>query len=208
MGSNVKIVLACLIIVLFQSVAIAASGPYVRGSIGASFVEDISGSSPYNSSFNNKFNSGQVYGGAAGYRWHNIRLEGEFVFQENDYDKIQNSSGTYVNAKGSISNQSLLLNGYYDFLNESRFTPFVGAGLGASKVEINDLLATGWSKPLNRDDTVLGYQLSAGVAAALSESYQLVVYYRYLATEDPHFDSDVDYEFSSHNIMLGLRVDF
>ncbi|MBR1778268.1 MAG: outer membrane beta-barrel protein [Alphaproteobacteria bacterium] len=36
-----------------------------------------------------------------------------------------------------VSVQSLTLNGYYDFHNASKFTPYIGLGFGMAKVKYN-----------------------------------------------------------------------
>ncbi|MCI5144811.1 MAG: hypothetical protein D3923_04620, partial [Candidatus Electrothrix sp. AR3] len=70
----------------------------------------------------------------------------------------------------------------------------------------NDLCAAGWSCGSNDvDDTVWSYQLSTGIGYALNEQLTVDALYRYFATDDPEFDGNVNYEFASHNFLVGLR---
>ncbi len=99
---------------------------------------------------------------------------------------------------GDTSSFALLLNGYYDIVNESKFTPFIGVGVGVAKVEVS--FATD-------DDTVVAYQVGAGVGYAVNEKITLDVKYRYMGTADPEFDTTT-IEYSSHNVYAGIRIAF
>jgi len=107
-----------------------------------------------------------------------------------------------------------MANAYYDFKNSSAFQPYVGAGIGLAVIDINDLRASDWDADepaVNVDDTVFAYQIMIGVAYAINQNIAIDLSYRYLGTSDPEFtdqDGDFDYEFSEHNILVGLRYTF
>ena len=120
-------------------------------------------------------------------------------------DKAQ-LRGAEVNLTGDTSSLGLLLNGYYDFVNKSPWTPFVSAGLGLARVDSNDMNVPGSGiANTNEDDTVFGFQVGAGVGYAVSGTVSLDVKYRYFGTSDPEFDT-TDVEYSSHNVYAGVRV--
>lgn len=209
-----KSFLLCVLVIIFSTAAYGADGLYTRGSVGFVHVNDINGNAPFGAGWTNKLDSGFALGIAAGYGFkNNYRFEAEVSYQKNDYDKAEDVDPTtplqgFIDASGNLTNLSFLVNTYYDFPTKSAFTPFVGAGLGLAKIEINDLFAEGWSKKVNVDDTVFAYQLSAGVGYAINETLTIDALYRYLATDDPRFEDDTDYEFSSHNFLIGIRVNF
>ena len=58
------------------------------------------------------------------------------------------------------------------------------------------------------DDTVLAYQVGAGLGYAVNATTTIFVDYRYFATEDPEFSYSQEAEIDSHNISLGLRYNF
>jgi len=199
--------LYCTFALLLAGAANADGGFYLGGNAGIAYGSDIDGKSPA-SSFTNKLDPGLSLGLEAGYGFETLRLEGELIHQKLGYDKIQAPTGAYVPASGDMIGLSFLLNGYYDFAKESTLAPFVGVGLGLSKVEVDDLHAQGWTSKLSVDDTVFTYQISAGVGYALTETVTIDGRYRYLATSDPEFEGDVVYEFASHSVLIGIRFAF
>lgn len=152
---------------------------------------------------------------ALGYKFGPTRLEGEIGYQKNDFDDVTvtvagvgsaSLKGVGVPFSGDTEVTSFLMNGYYDFTNDSAFTTYVTAGLGLAKVEGSmDLPSVGASA--SDSDTVFAYQIGAGVEYALNQTVSLDVRYRYFATSDPSFDT-TDAEFDSHNLMLGAKVKF
>jgi opacity protein-like surface antigen len=116
--------------------------------------------------------------------------------------------GVDVDLTGDVTSLSLLMNGYYGFVNNSAFTPYLSAGLGFAKVEVNDFNVPGSGLPdSNDDDTVFAYQVGVGVGCAVNEKVTIDVKYRYFATSDPEFDT-TEAEFASHNFLFGVRVNF
>ena len=92
-------------------------------------------------------------------------------------------------------------NAYYDFSTEGSFSPYIGAGLGYANVEA-DLDDFG-----DEDDNVFAYQFILGGSFASSETLSVDLQYRYFATDDPEFDG-LEAEYSTHNLMIGLRQSF
>lgn len=221
---------ACALTSLFAGPALAAGtdGFYVSGNIGVAMPRDATLTSPAAPGFSADvdFDSGLALGLALGYKFGPARVEGELAYQKNDFDDITVSAGgvsisgaalTGVPFSGDVKTTSFLLNGYYDFANDSAFTPYLTAGLGFAKVKASsdpwDLtglgggVIPGWSD----SDTVFAYQIGAGLEYALSQTVSLDARYRYFATSDPSITIDgenFDAEFASHNLLLGVRVSF
>lgn len=101
---------------------------------------------------------------------------------------------------GETSILSVLVNGYFDFENDGPITPYVSAGLGFANVDIEVAGASD-------DDSVIAYQVGAGVGYALNEQLTLDAKYRYFATTDPEFGT-TEAEIDGHNLILGLRASF
>ena len=82
-----------------------------------------------------------------------------------------------VSASGNVSTNSVMFSGYYDFKSKSKFTPYVGAGIGYTGVSIptmpasltvngstfNNLTVNGGSA------SAFGYQAKIGVSYAVSK---------------------------------------
>ncbi|WP_415500692.1 outer membrane protein, partial [Asticcacaulis taihuensis] len=132
--------------------------------------------------------------------------------------------------KGSFEQTTVMVNLYYDFLPESQFHPFVGAGVGLDSVKAKMLgqLSTSPSGPgggvsdlsMVGKDTVGAYQLLAGVAWALSDRLSLDVTYRYLDAGKAKFNAGIEPnggwqdpetftgKFSDQTLTVGLRWAF
>jgi opacity protein-like surface antigen len=150
-----------------------AMGFYLRGDIGWSFL-DWSGGSDDNA---------LAVGAGAGYRFNdNMRADMRFDW-----------AGDYSVAPGAdLSVASVLGNLYFDWANNSSFTPYVGAGLGY-----------GWTNasPGNDKDGV-AFGLMAGVAVDLTDNIVLDAEYRF---RDVMVSGSDPYE---HQLLTGLRFEF
>ena len=197
--------------------ATPANGLYVSGHLGVAMPSDskVTDSTAPGVSMNLDFDAGLALGLAVGYRLGSTRLEGEIAYQKNDVDDVTvsvagvgsaslNSAGVPFSA--DVKTTSFLLNGYYDFLNDSAFTPYLTAGLGFAKVKASiSLPSVPWTT--SDSDTVFAYQIGAGLENALSQTVALDARYRYFATSDPSFGTN-EAETGSHNLMLGMRFSF
>ncbi|MEN8123433.1 MAG: OmpW family outer membrane protein [Bacteroidota bacterium] len=189
------------------STIVYAEGTYFSGNIGAAVATD-SDVTDQGGNFEIESDTGIAFGAAVGYAYgNNIRMEAELAYQKNDIDQVNVPGvGSSVTAGGDTSSYALLLNGYYDFTNNSAFTPFISAGIGYAKVEVNDFIVNGI--PIgSEEDKVFAYQVGAGVGYAISETLILDLKYRYFATADPKFDT-AEAEYASHNFYVGIRAFF
>ncbi|MBW1616042.1 MAG: porin family protein [Deltaproteobacteria bacterium] len=149
-----------------------------------------------------EYDSGIVLGAAAGYDFGSARIEGELAYQQNDIDKIK-SVNQENEVSGDVSSFALLINGYYDFYNSTKFTPFVTAGIGFTKIGLED------KSDNDKDEyTVFAYQIGAGIGYALTEKVTIESKYRYFATSDYEFEHSGELEYNRHNLLFGVRVDF
>ena len=193
-----------------SSVAYSTTGPYLSVNVGVAIPDDsdITDSTAPGMTMDLESDEGLALGVAVGYSFPcNMRIEGEFAYQENDLDKVS-LYGIDADLTGDTASYAFLVNGYYDFKNTSAFTPFIGGGIGMAKVEINDLNSPGSGDPdVSDDDTVFAYQFGAGVAYTINEQVSLDVKYRYFGTSDPEFDT-TELEYSSHNLYAGIRISF
>lgn len=153
--------------------------------------------------------------GLAGYTFNdNFRIEGEVAYQENNV-KSFGMGGVEVDAsmvnefRGEATNLTWLLNGYYDFLPNGNFKPYLTAGIGRSKVNIEFRLedpSFGVIAAADNDSSMT-YHVGIGMGYILTENITLDLRYRYLVADDLEFDtSSMDY--ASHNITGGIRVSF
>ena len=113
---------------------------------------------------------------------------------------------------GDVDGHFILSNFYYDFRSSSRFTPFIGLGVGGAFVAVEG----------GERDAALAYQGRAGVSYAFNNGFSADVEYVYLRTNtlrygpDPEdfsaagpFDAAVDGDnYQSSSVMLSIRKQF
>ncbi len=210
MKKKISTIACCAMLLSISTIAYSAEGPYVNANLGLAIPSDsdMTDSTLPGITIDIEADTGLALGVAAGYDFgNNIRLEGEIAYQKNDLDKAR-LWGVDIDLTGDTSSTAFLLNGYFDFANDSAFTPFISAGLGLAIVEVNDFNVPGSGVPsYNDDDTVFAYQVGVGVGYAVNEKVSVDVKYRYCATSDPEFDT-TEIEYSGHNLYAGVRVAF
>ena len=169
----------------------ADKGVYVGGQIGWNNPVRDSGTLDNAASFT----------GLVGYRFNqNIRADYELGYRKNDYSE----TALGLTLDGDTKVITNLVNVWYDFHNQSDFTPYVGGGIGfaygkAEAVEPTTPLA------IDESDVTFAYQLGAGVAYNIQPAIALTTDYRFIDTAT---FSDIGDDYSAHEIRVGVRYDF
>ncbi len=173
--------------------------------------------------------TGFLIGAAVGFEFEQVataltpRLELELSYRSLDVGTVNfsgNGAGAELNVSGDVDSVSLFTNALVDFDTGSRFTPYVGVGLGVAFVDYDVSYQTG---PLivndNEDDAEFTAQVIAGVSYELSENIDLMVDARYSRIFDVEvnrvnataggvltgtFEDDID----NFAITTGLRIKF
>ena len=116
---------------------------------------------------------------------------------------------------GTIGGWYGLGNVYYDLrpaqigMEMDQMAFVLGGGLGFMDMALDAQLDG--AHVIEDSDTVLAYQLTAGISLRMDRTLALSAIYRYLATEPPGFNSldprlgEARVVFGNHNILLGLR---
>lgn len=164
--------------------------------------------------------SGILAGLAVGYRVGAFRVEGEYFYRGTRYgstaepvfpdgwtpsDSTQYNDGV-EDAVDNLMSHNLFANLYYDYRTASRFTPYVGGGIGLAQVSVQ--YRTRWHRNPNGDeitvipatygaelnqrlagllshdeatmtDTLFGYQVLAGVDYQVSDPLTIGLKFRY-----------------------------
>lgn len=191
--------------------------------------EDPAKWGPANESFDG--GSGILAGLAVGYRLGSFRVEGEYFYRGTRYGSTDepgfpNADGTVwypssskqyggdgatggggaEDAVDNLMSHNVFANVYYDYRSDSKFTPYVGVGLGLAQVSVQ--YRTRWHRNPNGDeintikppydvalnqrlagllthdeatmsDTLFGYQALAGVDYQVSEPLTIGLKFRY-----------------------------
>ena len=153
-------------------------------------------------------------GGAVGYRFDNARVEFEVGYNNNNVDTIT-VNDIEASADGDIGNWKFLINGYYDFPTNSRFSPYVGGGAGLAILSANDVSA---SLPpfgaVSIDDSSSSFifQFKAGAGYDITDELTAFLGYRLMGIPGQSFEvlgTDVDADtLFIHSLQLGARYEF
>jgi len=207
--------MSCLLLVAFSSFAFAGDGQkatdkpdgyYVSFLGGAALLRDADiTDSDDDGKITTEYDTGYLFGVALGYKHDTQRLEGEFSYQKNDFDTVS-YMGEKETATGDQTASTFLFNYYFDIPTKYPIKPFLTAGIGVSRIEVNDFgLPEAIGGEIDENDTVFAYQFGFGATWAMSKSLDLELKYRYFGTQEACFD-DTELEVSSHNLILGLRI--
>lgn len=203
----------CLLLLLSPAVVIAADGRYISGQIGASWLSnaDFDGSVPgIRFSSEVEFDTGIHLGVAYGHDFGKFRVEGEFGYQSHEFKEVTDLEINGIpqgdrDADGDIDAFIFLVNGFYDIDTGTKWTPYVGGGIGFARLEIKDLFVAGIVRG-DDDDTVFAYQVAGGIAYEITEQIIADFSYRFVATSEPDFAGLEEY--NGHNLMAAIRFSF
>lgn len=146
-----------------------------------------------------------------------VRLEVEFALRGNS-EKKWDDQGVFLNqVKGVWNNSTLFANVFWDFHNNSQFTPYIGGGLGmAFNYTGYDFIARN-GEHFSIDDrfTNFAWNVGAGVSFSLNEILAVDASYRFTGlgyNEISGWHNGQKYEIGNdpynNEFMLGLRFTF
>ena len=110
--------------------------------------------------------------------------------------------------KDTFKTKTLMLNAYYDIFTKAGFTPYVGAGIGLSRInaKIEDVKAS---------DTSFAWQAGLGVAYNITDNLALDLGYRYMnygkangKWSDDEEAGKVKARLKTNEVLFGLRYTF
>jgi opacity protein-like surface antigen len=101
------------------------------------------------------------------------------------YNETYGYEGGSENYKVSFRKTSFLVNGYYDFRNSTKFTPYIGAGLGIAAVKASVGYADtydGYTYGLSQSKSKVNfvYQVGAGASYEATKNISLDLGYRFV----------------------------
>ena len=187
----------------------ATGGWYLRGDLGYSFNRfkraDFDGTR-----FNGDLKESFVFGGGVGYQITDY-FRTDLTL---DYSTRSKFTTDYDNSK--MSGLSALANAYVDLANFGGVTPYVGAGLGGTRVKWDDMALTANGNELSgQADWRFTYALMAGASVDLTHNLKLDAGYRFRHVNGGKMfegDTDIgavrDKGMNIHDIRVGLRYMF
>ncbi len=123
--------------------------------------------------------------------------------------------------EGHISAVSLMANAWYEFnLSNDQWRPYIGGGVGIAWLDMDGLAIASYGTK-DPSTSVIGFhgtesgfawQLGAGIGYEFAPGKQITLDYRYFngpTMDNVQFnkvENDIDYDYSAHNIMIGVRL--
>jgi OmpA-OmpF porin, OOP family len=201
------------------------NGLYLRAEGGWSHENDMKGQGSTGLNFGSQEKEGYMAGGAAGWKFGQLRMELGLDFSGHDVSSIQvngdgglgarlggaSLNGANANPSGSIHIIDGMVNAAWDFRTGTPFVPYIGIGVGMAHVALDNFAVAG--RPLsNSSDTVFAYQPMVGVRYHVTDAIAIGAEYRYFATVDPTFKDSTGVKFhgriESHNVLANLSYFF
>jgi opacity protein-like surface antigen len=155
-----------------------------------------------------------------------VEVSGHFHDAEGDA-YVFNGTPLYYNVDGDEDALFVLANLWIDLPIGDMFRPYIGGGIGFGRIDVDvELRPTtpGTTYALIDDsDWGFAYQLGGGVAVGISENLALDVGYRYKVINNADLevegdietllgntldDDEIEKDYKSHNILVGLRLMF
>lgn len=155
-----------------------------------------------------------------------LRLEAEFMFRgKNDFEHSSGLSFPYPAGQPpapttagtdtfsgkqhlDVNIQTYMLNVFYDFYTDTKFTPYIGGGIGAAHISADNSMKFGYYDtngamvfPVDMDDsaskTNFAWNLGAGVAYAITDSVDLDLGYRYIDFGSIDFQQSLTFDMAT-----------
>lgn len=146
-----------------------------------------------------------------------LRLEIEFALRGNS-EHSWNENGLFTsNVKGTWNNSTLFANAFWDFHNDSPFTPYIGAGIGMAFNYTGYEVTFHNGEKVSFDDrfTDLAWNVGAGFSYDITEFLALDASYRFVGlgyNELSHTTDGATFKIENepynNEFMLGVRLNF
>ncbi len=216
MKKNFQSLICAAIFLMAFSTPAAAVGYYMGIQGGIGLLPEAQGTDSegsVNFSYDSGFDGGITVGYDLGDKHPKIgkgRVELEFNTASADLDEAEFVEGK-VGVDGSVKRTSIMLNTIGEYTTRSGMMVYALLGLGWAQISLDNVSILG--EPFVDDsDSQLAYQAGLGVGWRLSDHFVFDIGYRYYGTTNPGFTTkdgtDLDYEYTSHRILAGLRVNF
>jgi len=146
-----------------------------------------------------------------GVNFDGLRIEATYALdasQLSGYTNVRGVDFDYISG-GEVRKQSAFLSGYWDVFRRKSWTPYLGAGIGYSNLDVRGFSDPGLSyNAFNR--SLWGYQFKAGISVDVSASSKIFAEGIYRGTSrfntNDGFNDWNNASWSSWGGQLGIRV--
>ncbi|WP_210496802.1 outer membrane protein [Microvirga antarctica] len=194
------------------------SGWYLRGDVGA--VSAIAsrrsrdpGDGLFSSLVNGKLGDSAMLGVGVGYQvspWFRTDVTVDHRFEAAFKGTRLSALGTVAHDRYEADSTTLLLNGYIDLPLWSGITPYLGAGIGISRISFSTSERFIGGRG-SQADTVLAWALMGGVAFDITTQLKIDLGYRYTRATTTEFAATMPVQprqSGAHEFRIGARYLF
>lgn len=153
-----------------------------------------------------------------------VRVEAEYIYHgKAEFSQgpttvlLQNGNVGSASHSFKVKAHSLMANAFYDFQNDSLFTPYLGFGLGLAyldtKYKANTFNGGSYSGSTSHDQVNFAWNVGGGVAYSFSDTMALDLGYRYLDLGEAKtgsitqggFSGSNKIDYTAHQFSVGVR---
>jgi opacity protein-like surface antigen len=201
-------------------------GLYLGGKAGVSFegVDNLKNTSPVANpaavNVTSQSNTVGAFGANIGYNFKRlgapIRAEVEYTYRT-DFDYSPNpvfsNAGVASSLNSTLNSHTVMVNAYYDIDTKTKFTPYVGGGLGVAINQTSSTLSVaGVSGSKDNSQTNFAWSLGAGIGYALDSNWTAELGYRYIDLGKAVYGGSVvsvtSDSVTAHEVTAGIRYQF
>jgi opacity protein-like surface antigen len=120
-----------------------------------------------------------------------------------------------ANLDGDGTAMFVLANAWFELPVGEAIRPYVGGGVGIGRLDV-DLETSGGVSVINDSDWAFAYQVGAGFAFGITPGAAIDIGYRYKVINNAELEAtapsgagfDVETDYKSHNVLVGVRIGF
>jgi opacity protein-like surface antigen len=192
---------AMALMVALGSVAEARDGFYLTGRGGMTWNNFNSKKDSVTDKKVSKLDHVSMYAGAIGYKYKYVRGELEYIWRDDAEEAIM-TYGVHTSDM-TLSSQSIMANIYIDLMPNYWISPYVGGGLGITRLELTDKNTGFAGNDEHWKENKFTWQLGAGLTIRINRCLNIDGGYRYFTL------GKIDgAEVNAHEWYGGIRYTF
>jgi len=155
-----------------------------------------------------ELNGGFSIDGGIGYDFGAIRTELTYGYSAPSVNNaVSHDLSRTFSAGGKINKNDIMASVYWDVLPFSRFTPYIGGGIGYSNLSTPSFNVGSYYSGSNNKG-LFGWQAKAGISYAMAYNWDVYAEATFSGTGNPHFENVNFSSYKDVGAKLGFRYRF
>jgi opacity protein-like surface antigen len=154
-------------------------------------------------------NAGFSIDGGIGYDFGAIRTELTYGYSGPNVDSVVSRDlSRSFNGGGKIDKNDIMISAYWDVLPFSRFTPYIGGGIGYTYLSFPSFNGGSYYNPPYHDKGLFGWQAKVGLSYAMAYNWDVYAEGTFSGAGNSHFDGVNFSSYKDVGAKLGFRYRF